>query len=345
MRGRLSLIVHFSWLAIAAVAAYVVYSAPEEAAEPVETPILDIELSKINQITFSQDNKIVDIAPRPGGGLTVSVFKREAEVPDPEKWDEVDTETAAAADGGVPEALVDETERAVYRASRALEETLEKIFPLTAKRRLGVLAGDELGRFGFAGDGGRLSIEAKGQAAVFEVGSSSYGGTTTYLRETPEGAVFLISADVIRAVDLSSPRYMERKILDLKEDEVTAVTVQAEERKKKLVKAGRGKDATWAAEGEKDAPSEMMANWVGALFRMNVKEYLLETPELTPLATLDIEKAGSPFDSVSLAWAKGEDEKKAYYAKSGYTGVWVQLSRLSAESVASDLEAILQTEE
>jgi hypothetical protein len=349
MKGILPLAIHFSLLLIAAAGALAVYSTKEEKTPVEGVPILDIKLSDVERISYAADAKIVDIAPRKGGGFEVAVYKRDEDIPDPDAWDKEEEPEKAdekEADGGVPDEMKDPTETSIYRASKALDDALEKDFPLTAKRRLGELGAAELGRFGFAEGGGTLTIEAKGQEATFEVGSSSYGGATTYLREQPGGAVFLVDAALIRSLDITPPRYMERHLVELTKEEATAVTVESGGKTRKLVKVGTGQEAKWADEAHRDAPSEMVANWVGAVFRLGASEYLAdkEVPELTPLATLDFEKDGLTSDSLALAWADGEDEKKDYYARSAYTGGWVKLNRFGAESVASDLPSIIDSE-
>jgi hypothetical protein len=129
-------------------------------------------------------------------------------------------------------------------------------------------------------------------------------------------------------------------------DNATAVTVIAEGKTRQMVSVGSGKEKKWAAAEEPEKPVEMLGNWVGALFRLSAKEYLAdnEVPELTPLAKLELEEEGAPSDTLELAWTEAEDEKKDYFAKSDFTGAWVELSRFSAESVASDLSSILQSE-
>jgi hypothetical protein len=346
MKGILPLIVHFSLLIVAAASALAVYSGNEEKAPVEGVPILDIRLSDIEHISYAADTKIVEIGPREGGGFTVSVYKRDEDIPDPEAWDKEEEPEAAdekAVEGGVPDGMEDDTETSVYRASKALDDMLEKTFPLKARRRLGELGADELGRFGFTEGGGTLIVKAKGQEATFEVGSSSYGGATTYLRERPGGAVFLVDAGLIRSLDITPPRYLERRLVDLTKETATGVSVTSGGKTRKLVKVGAGKDAKWADEAHRDAPSEMIANWVAAVFRLSAAEYLAEGEafEPTALATLEFEKDGAASFSLTLAWASGEDEKKEYYARSTYTGGWVKLNRFGAESVASDLPSIV----
>jgi hypothetical protein len=206
MKGTRPLVIHFSLLLAAAILAYWVFSRPDDEAPNQETPILDIPFSDIERITFSTDAKIVELVPGKAERVTVSVYERDEEVPDPEKWDE-EEEEETDQDEPVPEersasadALHDDTDRSVYRASSELMERLKKRFPLLARRRLGAPEGAALAKFGLTRPQGTLTVEAKGRTAVFEVGAGSFGGQTTYFRQRPEGTLFLVDADLLRSV-------------------------------------------------------------------------------------------------------------------------------------------------
>jgi hypothetical protein len=342
MKGTTPLVIHYSLLIVAALGAYWVYSAPDETAPEQETPIWDISLSDIDRITFSEDAKIVEMTPNKGKRVTISIDKRDEKIPDPEKWDEEEDEETdkKKSESG------DDIERSVYPAEENLTKKLEARFPLLAKRQIGAVRGDALARFGFDKPQGVLRITAKGRTAVFEVGAGSYGGQTTYLRERPDGEVFLIDANLIRLLDIAPPRHMDRKLLGVDKNDISAVTVEEGDKSRRMVKVGMGPKAKWAPATSQDTPNDMMTNWVSAFFRMSTKQYLLENdmPKMTPIARIGIEVEGKQVDTLALAQTNDKEGKKQYFAKSTHTGSWVEVSRFAAESVVSDLPSILEGE-
>ena len=351
MKSNKPLVIHFSLLFAAAIGAYWIYGTPNEKTPVTESIILDIKASDIERISYTENAKLVEITPKSDDRLMISVYQRDESLPDPERWDEeepVDTEeeenTATASDGTVPEDWVDDVRRSEYRTSDDFRKKLDALFPLTAKRRLGAPAGEALGRFGFAAPKATLTLVAKGRKVVFEVGVGGFGGEAYYLRQRPEGTVYLVDADLIRTVNLRSPRYMEHSPMGVEKTSVTALTVRAGDKSRKLVRRGTGRDAKWAPENAPDRPSDMMANWFGALFRMSADKYLLDgiTPEAVPFAKIDVEVEGDIVDTLDLMQADGEEGKNAFFAKSRHTGAWVELNRHTVEGVAADLPSIIE---
>lgn len=341
MKGTRSVLIHFSVLLFSAVLAYAVFSTPETVEAVQDTDILEVTASDIEHISFASDLRVVEVSPRKSGGFQLAIFTRKDPTPDPAKLDE-ETDT----EGNGDEADEYETKSSEYPASKPFNEKIEKLFPLQAKRSLGVLKGEALGRFGFAQGDGRLTVTAKGQKTVFDLGNSSYGGTAHYLRRKSDGAVFLVPNEVVQSFDLTAPRYMERRLIEEPKDAITGVTVRAGEKSTQLEKRGQGKDEQWIFADKPDRPSDMVKNWVGALFRLSATDYVSDDdlPALTPLAELDVIKDGLTVDTLSFAEAPGEDDKKDFFGKSTLTGSWVKLVRFSAEGVASDLASLLQGE-
>jgi hypothetical protein len=346
MKGRLSVVLHLAALLLAAICTYLVFSGDKTKQAKLGKVILDTKPSRLKLLSYDTGRKTVAVSPRKGGGYTLKITEM-LRKPAPKK------PKPASTDGGVPDGteekkaepapLVTETKVTSYRASREFDKTLEKLLPLHAKRDLGQIDKEKLEKFGLTKSERNLTVESAGQRIDYTVGNQAYGGATTYLRQQPQGPVYLISSSMLRSIDVRSPRYMERRLIKLDKKDVEKVQVSVLT-KSRVLKQLHTKPRKWIAEDSPESQNDLFDNWANNFFRMGAAEYMKDDklPPLTTVASLLIIKHDKPIDTVELASTGEEEGKSEFFARSQHTGQWVKLRRADAEGVVSDLPTILE---
>jgi len=234
-----------------------------------------------------------------------------------------------------------------YRASADFEKKLAKILPLFVERDLGRVDAEKLLEFGLDPGERRLTVTVGSQELSFVMGKKTYGGSATYLRQLPDGPVFLLSSALERSLDIRAPRYLERRLVPLAAADVDAILVSSQQKEKKrlLSKKKQERADKWIAEDPED-DNALFGNWVAKLFKLSAIEYLEKDP--SPQPTIGVRlvfiQGKKSKDELQLASRPKPDGKKEYFARSTFTGQWVLLRAADADSLLSDLNAILDTD-
>jgi len=163
----------------------------------------------------------------------------------------------------------------------------------------------------------------------------------------PDGPVYLISASALRGIDIRAPRYLERRLVELKRKDCDALEVvdPASKRQRKLQRHKLEHRDSWAPADEPDTTDSLFETWVGKLFRLGAQKYLDSDPQPMPpvLAKISFIREGRATDELVLAGGqKNKQGKKTYFARSAYTGQWVELEPREAGELVDDLANILK---
>ncbi|MCP4599625.1 MAG: DUF4340 domain-containing protein [Proteobacteria bacterium] len=362
MKGKLSLGFHLAVLIVVSIVTYFVFSSIEE--KPIKAAtILDLSRLDLERLVFSKEAKIVEIERRNESGLTLRIAEQTKK---PVKKDGADHNQKEGSDSlpdvdfegtiededeefqEIEPLAITETKQESYRANEKFEKKLDGLLPLIAKRNLNDVGHEELAKFGLVDGERTLTFETNDQKVTFEVGAKTYGGATTYLRQMPNGPVYLVTTGLIRLVDISPTKYIERRLVGFDEEELEEIVINnGQNASQNLLKQGKGKNAKWAAAERPDDPSDIYDNWVNTLLRMDTNEYLSEDdlPKLNHVAKFEFRKQGELLDILEFASSDASDTdggKKDYFGRSGHTGQWVKIHRINAETLATDLPTILQ---
>jgi len=342
MKGKLGLILHLAALVIAAVCAYLVFSAGKEKTETGKV-ILDVEPDQLTRLAFDTGKKQVVAAAREGGGFTMTVTEqihKPVAVPKDDKGKKEDAEDKPPAAKMTTETTVD-----TYRASQEFEKTLARLLPLRAERDLGKVDDQKLSQFGMVEGGRTLIVEAQKQKVTYLIGSQTYGGATTYVMEQPEGEVYLISSTLIRSLDVRGTRYLERRLVGMEKNDVERVAVGTLTASREFLQQKREKKRNiWVPVDSPDVTNDLFTNWVERAFRLGAAEYLNQDPVPPPKPEfkLLLFRGNRKLDELQVASAEAEAGKRDFFARSDFTGGWVKLRRQDAEAVVNDLASVLE---
>ena len=347
MKGKLGLVLHLAALVIAAVCAYLVFSAGKEKAEKGKV-ILDVEPDQLTRLAFDTGKKQVVAEARKGGGFTMTVTEQIHKPAPMEKKEKDAKEAPPKTPKGTahPAAkMITETTVNAYRASEEFEKTLARLLPLRAERDLGKVDNQKLSQFGMVEAGRTLIVEAQSQKVTYLIGAQTYGGATTYVQEQPEGPVYLISSTLIRSLDVRGTRYLERRLVGVDKKDVERVAVGTLTASREFTQQKREKRRNiWVPVDSPDVTNDLFTNWVERAFHLGATEYLDQDPVPPPKPEFKLLyfRGNKKLDELQVASAEAEAGKRDFFARSGFTGGWVKLRRQDAEAVVNDLANVLE---
>jgi len=344
MKGKLGLTLHLAALVIAAVCAYLVFSAGKEKTEKGKV-ILDVEPDQLTRLAFDTGKKQVVAAARKGGGFTMTVTEHvHKPVAAPSK-EEKAGDAKDAKDSPPAPKMVTETNVTSYRASQEFEKTLARLLPLRAERDLGKVDAEKLSQFGIVEAGRTLIVEAQKQKVTYLIGAQTYGGATTYVQEQPDGPVYLISSTLIRSLDVRSTRYLERRLVGVNKKDVERVAVGTLTASREFLQQKREKKRNiWVPADSPDVTNDLFTNWVERVFRLGATEYLDQDPVPPPKPEFKLLyfRGSKKLEELQVASAEAGEGKRDFFARSGFTGGWVKLRHQDAEAVVNDLATVLE---
>jgi hypothetical protein len=238
------------------------------------------------------------------------------------------------------------TSTRAFTGSEAVDELLDRLAPLKALRSLGrglppeVLTDAKLDH-----PQRRLEIGLTGGPKIFDVGGRTFGARDHYLRPRGGDEVFLVESKVLGDLEYPEGKYMQRKLRDLKLEDVDHVIVAAGGRSKKVLRKNRlsAKDAFWADEATPDARSETLENYLDKVEKLSVLRYgdtVAPLPAGDPVVEVAWhDEGGKVLERLTLS--KGVDgEKTIWMARSGLSKVPGEVTRSTAEQLERDLGVV-----
>lgn len=337
MRGKLGLGLHLAALAVAGVCVYLAFSGGKEETEKGRV-ILDIQPDQLDRLAFDTGKKQVVAVSREGGGFTMTITEQ---IHKPA----VKPEEKQAGEKAAAPKMITETQVTSYRASQEFEKTLERLLPLRAERDLGKPDAKKLAQFGLVEAGRSLIVEAREQKVAYLIGSQTYGDATTYIRQQPDGPVFLVSSTLIRSLDARANRYLERRLVGVDQQDVERIAVGTLTHSREFTRQKREKQrSVWVPADNPESANDLFTNWVERVFRLGADEYLNEDPLPPPRPEFKLIcfRGGQQLDELELASAEAGEGKRDFFARSQFTGGWVKLKSGDAEAVVNDLGTVLE---
>ncbi|MCA9606240.1 MAG: DUF4340 domain-containing protein [Myxococcales bacterium] len=247
----------------------------------------------------------------------------------------------------------DETQRFVADVD-GVNEWLEQVAPLTARRTLGDLDAEQLAEIGLEGEEahpGRFALTCGGTVHTFQIGGRAYGSGDRYARREGGGPVQLLGNERLLSIESAEFRLMERQLHHFEWTGVTELRVEGWGEQKTLLQRNRLDEAgaEWVDQASPDRRNEVYGNWLSAYPRVRVQRYL--DPEQEPGAELD--EPATAEASVRLTF-RGEDGELGrmelrrvdriplvYYARTESTHDWTIVPTSVAQSFEDDARTVL----
>ncbi len=343
---------HFALLGIALAAAYQSWSSEDTLVTDEGVVIVSTEASELSVVQYdSKDKRLTMTFKTDGQGSyiwvdSVEVTQSAKPIPtDPADDSDEDTTTAATEVPPTPEVVVTEKLKS-FKAGSAGQGLIEKLAPFTAKRELVDVASEDLAALGLDDPEGTLTLQRKNkEPVVVEVGGEAYGTRDRYVRDSANGRIYIVAADVLRPMDHANTRLPDRDLLASKQPALVSLLIETETGSAEFEQRNRDdrKAAYWA---RTDAETEdtVVTGWLDRFFRLRSRGYVQvdETPTgLEPQFTVKTIDENGDAMKLQILSGKNEDGQTSFYAQSDHTRELVKLDKTLATETTEDLDAVL----
>ncbi len=242
-----------------------------------------------------------------------------------------------------------EGSRERFAATDAIDQVLEQLAPLRARRSLGELGPEQLAEIGLDEPEGTLTLRCGDREESFTIGGRAYGSGDRYARAGD--AVYLIGDERLEPIESAELRLMERRLHTFEWTEIAAVEVDAFERHKRLLQRNRLDEASaqWVDAERPDTRNELFGNWLGAYPRLRVQRYLegepgsdLEGDAPAPTSVMRLTFEGEGGEELGrLELSRVDASPAAYYARTETTRGWVRVPPSVAQAFEDDARPVL----
>lgn len=243
-----------------------------------------------------------------------------------------------------------EPSRQRFAASDAVDDLLEQLAPLRARRSLGTLDEEQTADVGLDEPSGSLTLRCGDRSEEFELGGRAYGSGDRYARRGE--TVYLIGNERLQPIESAELRLMERRLHTFEWPEVAALEIDAFDRHERLLQRNRMDEASaqWVDADRPDTRNELYGNWLATYPRLRVQRYLEgepgsdleqeDAPDPVPVMRLTFEdEEGEPLGRLELS--RVDVSPPAYYARTETTRGWVRVPPSVAQSFEDDARPVL----
>ena len=325
--------------ALAAVGLAAAYGAwqrePEATAEAVV--VLEAGRKDVQKVRYEDASRFVEVRPREGAGegaVWVRVGNKEAPPGQPGAAPDAGSPDAGVA--GVPAAKVPERE---LPGNDLAQKLLQRFSPLSATRALGVLEPSKLEELGLSSPVRKLTVTLRGGEVAWDVGASSLGLTSPYLREGKGGKVYLLGGGIISDLDAGQSRLVDRRLHTFTAQDYDTVTV-TKDGYRRVFQATPPQGGPGRLVDEQGKQDDFARNWHDRLWRMAAGELLgqgEQPADGAPTVAFRVEyaRSGAVLGHAEVAFLGGN-----VWARTEYTAGWAKLGG-AIEGLAQEAEKLL----
>lgn len=340
MKARLSMGIYVAVLAVSGILAWLAFL-PDGRKSAGSELVVDATSDQVDRLEYKTDKSMlqaVAFKDRSGFRLTIRQQLAKARANKPGTKD--------ALEGKSTEENSPKEKVTRYRASKDFGDALKRVMPIESVRDLGRVQAEKLKEFGLEPPTAWLSLSINGQTVKFRVGKKTYGHSSFYLQQDPNGPVSLVSSALLSVVDFRPPRYKELRLLGLQPKKIIQMTMDCGSKGKRTFLHKdrlKPKAETWLVKGAEDSTDTLYRNWMKKLLHQSLVEYLEQAPKTVPGASchFTFSMDGGAKTSAELAWISDPSGKQTYYGHSDFSDDWVRLEPSTASSVVADISSVL----
>ncbi len=343
------LTVHFGVFVAASAVAFAAARKPRDTGKPLEVELWSGKPDTVTQIHYKASQIEVELTPRSdalGRFLVGKVTKTKEPPKPPARQIQGDAGASAVV---APEPTPDSqpiVETESFVGVKEAAELIEKVATLRAVRSLGNVSDDRAKEFGLTdAETGELSLAVGGATHVFTIGGRTPGGGDVYARDKQSGAVYVLSGDIVKDVELANNRLMERELLTAPEDKEVGKVVLLQGDKSRTVVHSTEHPSFWTDESAPAEKNETITNWMKKFERLRATEYVEGEPpgiELLAVAKFSTSK-GENLGQIEFArQTPPGEEKPRYLVRSPQTRWWAVVLASTGSELAADLASVLE---
>jgi len=308
---------------------------PERAAG--EVVVVDSTKAELANVHYEDDNSVVDVRRKDDGGEKSVWLRIEDKTPVAPPAKPGQPPPPAAPKPHPPREL---------RGEEPAEKFLAQFAPFRSPRAFGILDAAKAKELGLGDSKKRLTVTARGETREFVLGQPGTLGSETYLRDTKDGRVYLMSRALASDLQSASHRLVDRRLHAFKIPDFNRVTVKVGGKTRELVVTNGHDQATYklASATTPEKPDEMARNWHEKIWRLFPTEILGKgelPPGGEPKVALRVEYAdrGKPVgwieigkvdvatpEQAPLSSSTSAAKTAELYGRTEHTAGWVKLS-------------------
>ncbi len=285
------------------------------------------------------------------------VIRLQSEGKSPRAWIEEHTAakptaSGAGSTGNTAKKPAAEPSTRRVAAGKRLQRLIEQVAPLVATRSLGEVPSDRLDKLGLGTPEYTLEVDCGGEKSAFSVGTTTYGGSTRYLRAAQGGPVLLVKSSLVGDLQWASSRFMQRELHEFSLRDIERIEVSSGNTTSELLHRDRHNPsgASWVDAREPDHRNELYGNWLARVHQLRALEYLPKdaepgderTPAASAKAVVSLRYQGDKPGRLELVKVAGKPT--TFYARSEASGAWVTVTGSIAEKVEGDVATVLGVE-
>jgi hypothetical protein len=317
--------------------------APEVDAKPLEVELWKGKAEDVKRITYKSAKREVELLPKADaqGRYVTGTVTKTVEPP---------AAASASADAGANSAPIPPSEPKLEKellvGVKDANALVDNLATLRASRSLGTVSAEKLNDFGLTNESaGTLSIELTSGAHTFVIGGRTPGGSDVYVQDKDSSAVFVLSGDTTRDVELAENRVMERELLASDAGPAVGTVVLTQGDKRRSVIRSKEHSSFWTDESRPNEKNETLSNWMKKFERLRINSYPTEQPQDAQiLVAADFRSAdGKELGKIELAQQTlPNEDKPRFLARSTQTRLWGVVLTSSATELAQDLPSVME---
>jgi len=313
-------------LAVAAIGlATWAWLSPAGKADDTDVMVLAGKPDEVREVRWVDADSEVTVSRAADKGVLVAVTSKKALA-----------SNATASNAPTPAAAPVRTR--VFPGTDAARELTGKLVPFRASRDLGPMAADKAVAFGLAGNPAKLTVSFGERAETLEVGGTSFGGGSTYVRAG--GRVYLVKTTTFNDLKNGASGLTERALIVVPREKIERVVVREGGKSREVVQrfADDRAKSYYADPAEPDKRLPEVTNWLERLMRTRIVDFADQKPQGEPQLVVELEGDRKPLGAVKV-WAAG-DAAMALVEATAFQGV-VTIPKATAETLLRDVEAVL----
>jgi hypothetical protein len=238
--------------------------------------LLQGDAEDITQVTWRDEDEHAIIDRRSddhGSFLWVSYTKTVEVTPTPDLPEEEDVPAEEGEDAPAEEPVVEEEvevetreESQAFKAGEKGDGLLADFSPLIAIRKLEGVDAGKLESIGLSDPQGEMTVVRKGRTATFDVGGEAFGTRDIYLRDTSDGAIYLVDDETLRPLRYARTRLPDRTLFSHERPAVarailadaSGASIEATQKN-----ASDSDSAAWVRSSSPEEDDSQLETWMG----------------------------------------------------------------------------------
>lgn len=336
MKATKGLLLHVGLFVAASTVAFVTASSSREPSDGrrVEAELWPGPVDALTRISYEAEGQQVTILPAKDGAGQYAVVEVT-------KTAKPATGVAGAGPGPDASASAKPPETKRFISVDEAEKLLSAMAPAKSYRSLGKIDASRLVDYGLDKPESKLSVDVAGKTYRLEIGALTPGSGDYYVRDPDIGNVHTFSAEQIGRLKFSESRMLEHDLHGFNADDVKAVEIFANGKKRRAVRA-EGKPNAWADPATPTVVDETVGNWLLKVQRLHPQNYVEKPANLPPSAIVRVEYYDPKGKVGYLELFRAKDAEKKYLARSERSRWYVEIPASAAEPIEQDVTTIVK---